>query len=59
MAAQNSNQTRGEFGNIIFREIHKNAWLKKVNVSNLKKVNKKHLDHKPLTIFSRNARNCG
>jgi hypothetical protein len=51
MAAQNSNQTRGEFGNIIFREIHKNAWLKKVNVSNLKKVNKKHLDHKPLTIF--------
>ncbi|XP_063928551.1 uncharacterized protein LOC135141409 isoform X2 [Zophobas morio] len=29
MASQNPNQTRSQFGNIMFREIHKNAWLKK------------------------------
>ncbi|EFA11399.2 uncharacterized protein LOC660694 isoform X1 [Tribolium castaneum] len=36
MATQNSNQTQNQFGNITFREIHKNAWLKKVT-SNVKK----------------------
>lgn len=37
MATPNFNETRGQFSNIMFREIHKNAWLKKVT-SNVKKV---------------------
>lgn len=35
---QNTTRTQNQFENPLFREIHKNTWLKKISPANSKKV---------------------